>query len=248
MNVISNLIYGTKDENTEEIKESKENIKEIKIFKTYGKVNSIEEWECYYVKINNTMFILKRDNIKMCDILEYLKTNKVAAIDYIIIGDDKIIMDTAKIYKITTTIKYIKTDNFGNTYITISPDFKSKDKNLKILLNRKYCYYHIVYNKLEIGKTFKLRALRYDDKVQIIDIDEPDIHTKNIAVIGTINIYKEKRELNEYFEIVYENHDPEFRFLIDKSNSLDEKQNYKITYRKCYGDNFYLVTLHEKIV
>jgi len=240
MNVISNLIYGTNDNN----KEIKENIKEAEIITGYGKVNSIEEWEHYYVKIGNNMFILKRDNIKMSDILEYLKTSKLAAINYIINGDDKIIMDICKIYKITTTIKYIETDNFGNTYITISPDFKNKDKNFKILLNRSRSHYHIIYDKLEINKTFKLYALRYDDKVEIINIDEPDIHTKNITVIGTINICKEKSELSNYFEIVYKDHDPEFRFLIDKAYDLAEEQNYKITYRKYYGNNLYLVTSH----
>lgn len=242
MNVISNLIYGTKDEN----KEIKEEIKEAKIIKAYGKVNSIEEWEHYYVKINDTMFILKRDNIKMVDILEYLKTNKVAAINYIIIGDDKIIMDTTKIYKITTTIKYIQTDDFGDTYVTISPNFKDKNKK-HLFLSRSDCCYHILYNKLDVNKTFKLYALRYDDKVQIIDFDEPDIHTKEITIIGTINICKEKRELSDYFEIVYKDHNPEFRFLIAKASEFQEKQNYKITYRKCYGDNFYLVTSHSMI-
>jgi hypothetical protein len=189
------------------------------------------------------MFILKRDNIKMSDILEYLKINKVAAINYIISGDDKIIMDTAKIYKINTTIKYIETDNFGDTYITISPDFKGKNKK-RLFLSRSDRCYHILYNKLDINKTFKLCVLRYDDRVQIIDIDELDIHTKNITVIGTINICKEKSELSNYFEIVYKDHDPEFRFLIAKASNLEEEQNYKITYRKCYGDNLYLVTSH----
>jgi hypothetical protein len=83
MNVFNNLIYGT-DEKKETIKEIKiETREEQKIYVIAGIISSVEEWEHYYVKINDKVLILKRDNEKFDDLLKDLKVNVTISLNYI---------------------------------------------------------------------------------------------------------------------------------------------------------------------
>ena len=146
MNVVNNLIYGA---NEKEIIITKEN--KDKIYIINGIVDSIEEWEHYYIKINEKIFILKRNNenlLKEFDIKDSISFN------YIKDKNDNVIIKSNKTYKIISTVKNFKTDSFGDTYITTCPRPEHETKIYDIILNRKYYYYHKLYNMLHKHITF----------------------------------------------------------------------------------------------
>lgn len=245
MNIISNLIYGTDDKKEIETKE------EPKIYVIAGIISSVEEWENYYVKINDKILILKRDNEKFNDLLKDLKVNDIISLNYIKDKNDNIITKiSSEIYRSETIIKNLKTDLDGNTYITTSPVLCiENDESINIVLKRNYPLYHELYNKLDINKNTKLIMFVRKEQLQILDIREPINLSREITVIGSINIGKEVKVLNDFVEIIYMNHKKGLRFLISKSsNNLEEQKRYKIKYVKFHSDYFYNIISHELIL
>jgi predicted acyltransferase (DUF342 family) len=85
-------------------------------------------------------------------------------------------------------------------------------------------------------------------QLEILHISKPINITRKITVIGSIDIGKEIKDLNDFVEIIYKNHVKGLRFLLSKlSNNLEEQKHYNITYSKFHSDYFYNVISHELI-
>lgn len=225
---------------------------EEKIYSLAGIITSVEEWEHFYVKINRRTLILKHDNENFSDLVKFLETNKIINVNYIKDKNENIIINiNDKLIINDVTIKSIKTNSYGNTFIITSPNLCNGDKNnenFNIMLKRSHHVYHKLYDELDNDKTVKLIMFFHKEKLQIIDITAPTNKSREIIVIGNINICKEIKDLNEFVEIVYKNHEKGFRFLISKSLDNFERQGiYKITYIKFHSDSFYKIISYEKI-
>lgn len=249
MNVLTNLIYGS-DEKKEDDKEEKEKI-EGKICFCVGLIQSVEEWEHFYIKINDLIFILKRDNTNFDNLIQLVKVNETRNINYIKDKSDRIITNINKnFYGFNTIISNFKTNSSGNTYVTLTGTIKIEDsENVIIVLKRNHYNYCKLYNKLNDNQAVKLTTTSlHNNQLQIIDIKEPTGINKETIVIGCINIGKEINEFSEFVEIIYKNHEKGIRFLIPKSlNNLKDQGCYKISYLQ-YSKNFYNILSYEEIL
>jgi len=123
------------------------------------------------------------------------------------------------------------------------------NKKVDIILKRNYYNYYKLYNELDNDKTVKLIMSLHEKQLQIVNINKPTNIHREIIVIGSINIDKEIKDLNEFVEIIYENHEQGLRFLISKSlNDLKDQGHYKIAYIKFYNEFFYKITSYKEIL
>lgn len=239
MNVLTNLIYG---EN-----EQKDIVTKDQVYLIDGIVISVEEWEEFYININEKIFVLRRDNVNFDDLLKFLVVNSTVSINYIKDKDDNRTITTKNdSCYFVTTIKGLETDFSGDTYITTSPPVTHNEQDYNIILKRNYCIYHNLYNKLKINETVSLIMILRNDYFKILGVTNVKVVSSEIAIIGTIDIYNEVNDLKDFIEVVYKNHKEKYRFLISKTdNDLIEKRSYKITCTKFHSGNFYKIITHE---